>query len=128
MRRPKVLLILLLAGTAIIAQGCATIKAGASGTMAYIRGKLRTVEPRDINIVYAATEKALKELELNVSQKTKDAMSAKIVARDSQYKKVTISLGATSEDTTKLSIQVGMFGSERKSRLIYEKIKENLPK
>ncbi|UCE98937.1 MAG: DUF3568 family protein [Planctomycetota bacterium] len=126
MLRAKVFLILLLAGTAVTAQSCATIKAGAAGTMAYVRGELRTVEPRDISVVYAATGKAIKELELSVTEKTKDAMSAKVVARDSEYKKITIKLSATAEDTTKLSIRVGMFGDERKSRLIYGRIKEHL--
>lgn len=126
MRKQLLFLILLLVGAAGAVQGCATIKAGAAGTMAYIRGELRTVEAKDIDSVYAATQNALKELELRVTEKTKDAMTATVVARDSQYKKITIKLSATAEGTTKLSIRVGMFGNERKSLLIYDKIKENL--
>ena len=68
----------------------------------------------------------MKQLELSVSTDAKDAMSATIVVRDSQDKKMTIKLLATTEDSTKLFIRVGTFGSETKSRLIYDQIKKNL--
>ena len=107
--------------------GCIAAAVGAgAGTVAYIRGDLETVEAKDINTVYKATEKAVEELELSVSKKSKDAMSALIVARDSRGKKITIKLSATAEGTTKLSIRAGVFGSETKSRLIYLQIKKNL--
>lgn len=128
MRKGIVVLILLLVGTAALLQGClaVVVGAGAAGTVAYVRGDLESVEPKDINTVYQATLKAMEQLELSVSKKTKDAMSAEIVARDSQDKKVTITLGATAEGATKLSIRIGTFGSETKSRLIYDQIKKNL--
>ena len=127
MQKRQVFVMLALLGTAVFVQGCvvAAVGAGAAGTVAYIKGDLETVEAKDLDTVYRATEKAMDELELNITQKTKDAMSAKIIARDSQDKKIRIKLGATPEGTTKLSIRVGMFGSETKSRLIYEQIKKN---
>ena len=63
---------------------------------------------------------------MSVSKDTKDALSALVVARDSRDKKITIKLTATTEEATKLSIRVGTFGSETKSRMIHDKIKENL--
>jgi uncharacterized membrane protein YfhO len=128
MQKRQVILILLLVSTATLLQGCvaAAVGAGAAGTVAYIRGDLESVEPKNINTVYQATVKAMEQLELNVSNKTKDSLSAEIVARDSQDKKVTVKLGATAEGATKLSIRIGIFGSETKSRLIYEQIKKNL--
>ena len=128
MRKQLVFLILLFVGMAVSVQGCvvAAVGVGAAGTVAYIRGDLQTVESADIDAVYKAVLKAVDELELSITQKTKDAMTAKIVARDAQDKKITIKLGATVEGATKLSIRVGLFGNERKSRLIYEQIKEYL--
>lgn len=128
MRKQLVFLILLFVGVAVSVQGCmiAAVGAGAAGTVAYIRGDLQTVESADIDAVYKAVLKAIDELELSITQKTKDAMTAKIVARDAQDKKITIKLGATVEGATKVSIRVGLFGNERKSRLIYEQIKEYL--
>lgn len=128
MRKQLVFLILLFVGAAVSVQGCvvAAVGVGAAGTVAYVKGDLQTVESADIDAVYKAVSKAIDKLELSVTQKTKDAMTAKVVARDSQYKKITIKLGATAEGATKLSIRVGLFGNKRKSRLIYEQIKEYL--
>ncbi len=127
MRTKQALLILLLVGPAVLIQGCVVAALGVgAGTVAYVRGDLEAVEAKKLDEVYEATEKAIEELELNVTKKSKDAMSATIVARDAQDKKITIKLGATTEDTTKISIRIGLFGSETKSRLILDKIKENL--
>ena len=127
MRKGQIFLVLLLVSPVVLVEGCVVVAAGgAAGTVAYVRGDLQTVEAKDIDTVYRATEKAMDELGLVVSKKTKDAMSAKIIARDSQDKKITIKLNATAEGTTRLSIRIGMFGNETKSRLIYQKICDNL--
>ena len=128
MRKGQIFLALLIVSPVVLVEGCvvAAVGGGAAGTVAYIRGDLEAVEAKDIDTVYKATEKALEELGLKVSKKTKDAMSAVIVARDAQDKKVTIKLNATAEETTKLSIRIGTFGSETKSRLICQKIHDNL--
>lgn len=128
MKKQKVILALLLPGAAVLLGGCmlAAVGAGAAGTVAYVRGDLEAVEAKKLDVVYDAAKKAVKQLELSVSTDNKDAMSATIVVRDSQDKKMTIKLLATAEGSTKLSIRVGTFGSETKSRLIYDQIKKNL--
>jgi hypothetical protein len=112
----------------VLAQGCvvAAVGAGAAGTVAYLRGDLQAVESSDLDSVYAATKKAIAELELSVTKDNKDALQAVIVARDAGDKKITIKLTKTAENSTKVSIRVGMFGSETKSRLIHQKIHDNL--
>ena len=128
MRKRRILLIILLVGITGLVQGCmiAAVGVGAAGTIAYIRGDLEAVESERLDVVYEATLRAVEELELNVTKKLKDALSATIVARDAQDKKITIKLKAAAEETTKLSIRVGTFGSETKSRLIYQHIRDNL--
>lgn len=128
MRKKRVFVIVLLVGTVGLVGGCMVVAvgAGAAGTVAYVRGDLEAVESKKLDAVYEATLKAVDELELNVTKETKDALSAVIVTRDAQDKKIRIKLSATTDDTTKLSIRVGLFGSETKSRLIYQKIHENL--
>lgn len=128
MRIKQILLTVLLIGSAILVVGCVAVAvgAGAAGTVAYLKGDLEAVESRKLDDVHAAAIKAVKELGLKVTQDTKDALSATVVARDAEDKKVTIKLAATAEQTTKLSIRVGLFGSEAKSRLIYQKIREHL--
>ena len=128
MRTKPFLLNFLLITVAIFGQGCvvAAVGLGAAGTIAYIRGDLEAVESENINTVYEAALQAAEELELRIISKTKDALSATIIARDAQDKKVQIILRNTAENTTKLSIRIGTFGNETKSRLIYQKIYDNL--
>ncbi|MHC4559633.1 MAG: DUF3568 family protein [Planctomycetota bacterium] len=130
MRKKQVLLIVMLVSTGVLLQGCMVVAVGvgAAGTIAYVRGDLEAVESESIDVVYEATLQAVEELGLNVTKKLKDALSATIVARDAQDKKITIRLKTTAEETTKLSIRIGVFGNETKSRLIYQKIRDYLPK
>ena len=130
MLKRQVLLITMLLGSMLLLQSCvvAAVGVGAAGTIAYVRGDLEAVESASIDDVYEATLKALKELELLPTRKTKDALGAEIVTYDAQDKKITIRLKSAAEETTKLSIRIGVFGSETKSRLIYQKIRDNLYK
>jgi hypothetical protein len=127
MQKREIALTVLCLMMTVVLQGCLVAAVGAgAGTVAYMRGDLETVEAKEIDAVYAAAKKAVEQLELDVSSDTKDALSAEIVARDAQDKKITIKLKSTTEDTTQISIRVGIFGSETKSILIYEQIKKNL--
>jgi len=131
MLKKQLALTLLLIGIATGLQGCVVAAlglgaAGAAGTVAYVRGDLETVEIQSLDTVYRAAERAVDELELYEIEKSKDAMSATIVARDAEDKKIEIKLKATPRDNTELSIRVGTFGDETKSRIIYDRIKEHL--
>ena len=125
MRKEHVFLAFLLAAAVVSGQGCKTIMIGPEGQVkaVYSFGTLKSTVPTGINSVYQAVETAMGQLELVVSKKTKDALSAEIIARDSQDKKVTIKLLAVAKDSTKLFIKAG---GATKSRLIYQKINENL--
>ena len=128
--RTQVALGLLLMGLACSCAGCLAIAvgAGAAGTVAYMGGDLETDVSEDIDTLYAASRKALDDLELNIIEGRggKDALSATIVARDAEDKKVQIKLKSISDEMTELSIRVGVFGNETKSQLIYNKILKNL--
>lgn len=128
MKKRMLTVIVLLFGVAALIQGCvvAAVGAGAIGTMAYVKGDLESTEAANIDAVYQATKKAIEELELTMTMAEKDALSAVIGARDAQDKKITIKLKAVSDGTTRISIRVGVFGDETKSRLIYEAIKRNI--
>ena len=130
MLKRQVLLIAMLIGSMLLLQGCvvAAVGLGAAGTIAYVRGDLQAVESESIDVVYEASLKALEELELLPTRKTKDALGAEIVTYDAQDKKITIRLKSAAEKTTRLSIRIGVFGSETKSRLIYQTIRDNLKK
>jgi Protein of unknown function (DUF3568) len=128
MRVRRVILVILSAGATGLLHGCllAAVGLGAAGTIAYVKGDLETTEPERLDVVYDATLKALGDLELKVTTKSKDASSAVIVARDAEDEKTTVKLKAATENTTKVFIRVGVFGSEAKSRLLYQQIHEHL--
>lgn len=130
MLKVQVPLIAMLVGSMLLLQGClaAAVGIGAAGTIAYVRGDLQAVESESIDDVYEATLMALKELELLPTSKSKDALVAEIITYDAQDKKITIKLKTMEDGTTKISIRIGVFGSESKSRLIHQKIRENLQK
>ena len=128
MKNQQVILALLAIGATVLLGGCmlAAGGAGAAGTVAYVKGDLEAVEAKKLDTVYDATKKALEQLELSVSVDTKDKISATIIARDSSDKKITVKLSAATEDSTNISIRFGAFGSETKSGMVLDKIKENL--
>ena len=124
MRNKKRLLNFILISIAMVCQGCvvAAVGLGAAGTIAYISGDLESVESQNIEVVYSAALQAAQELELRVISKSKDALTAQIIARDAEDKKIEIKMSSNSEHTTKLSIRVGTIGDENKSQRIYQKI------
>ncbi|UCD50891.1 MAG: DUF3568 family protein [Phycisphaerales bacterium] len=128
MRQIVLLLCLLL--LVMGSSGCLAVAvgAGAGGTVAYLAGDLETDEPYDIDAVFAAAEKALVDLDLRTlkHETAKDALSAKLMARDAGDKQVVIKLKSTTTGGTHLSIRVGTFGDDTKSQLIYDRICENL--
>ena len=127
MKKREVVMTILCLMMTVVLQGCLVAAVGAgAGTVAYLRGDLEALEAKDIDAVYVATKKAVGQLDLVVSSDAKDALSADIVVRDAQNKKIEIKLKSTTEGTTQVSIRVGIFGSETKSRIIYDQIKKNL--
>ena len=128
MRKQQVILAGLYVAAAVFLSGCVllAVGAGAAGSVAYVKGDLEAVEAKKLDVVYEATQKAMKQLELNVSSAPKDAMSATITARDAQDKRIRVKLAASTKDSTAISIRYGTFGDEAKSQMIYDKIKENL--
>jgi hypothetical protein len=93
-----------------------------------LAGDLETEEPYDIDTVYAAAQKAMSDLDLHIisGETTKDALSAKITARDAGDKKVVVKLKSTTSGNTEVSIRVGTFGDDTKSQLIHDEIRKNL--
>jgi len=115
-------------GCAILVSGCPAVLvgAGAVGTMAYLEGDLKSVEPHSIDKVYAATQKTLKDLGMMVVKDTKEKARAEISARDVEDRKATIVLTTQYEGITNISIRIGVFGDETRSRSLYMKIHQLL--
>ncbi len=127
MQNRHIFLMLLLVTAIVLGQGCKTTIVGPEGQTAavYKLGKLSAEEPKDIDSVYQATIAALTELELSISQKMKDELTAKIVARDSQDTRITVNLIAITKDSTKMTISAGsLTRASRIYQMIHESPKE----
>jgi hypothetical protein len=130
MRIRQAVLATLLTTAAVFVSGCLAAAIGAGvigvGTVAYIKGDLEVVETRDIDVVYEATRKAVRQLGLRMIKERKDPDSGLIVAHDADYKEIKITLKSTADGGTELSIRVGLFGDQATSVRIYQKIHDNL--
>ena len=107
--------------------GCGKPTIIGSDAAVYSGGKLYAVAGKDLNSVYLATQRALKQLELEVVEQAKDIFIAKIVAEAADGKKITIWIEPGQDDGSRLSIKTGsLMGNEERSRVIYKQIQQNL--
>lgn len=121
--------LLLFAGIfTMILSGCAAVigvGAGA-GTVAYIRGELKATKDVGIDRIWGASRQAMRDLEFPINNTKKDASSAVLESETADERSITIRLKRVSERTTQIGIRVGWFGDEELSRLILDKIEQNL--
>jgi len=116
-----------LAGLMLAMCGCGKPTIIGSDAAVYSGGKLHAVAGKDLNSVYLATQKALKQLELEIVEQAKDVFIARIVAKAADGKKITIRIEPGPGDSSELSIKTGkIFGEEDRARVIYEQIQQNL--
>ena len=127
MKKRFVLLGLMCVLAVISVSGCVVSPAGGGAeTISYVMGNLETVEQARFSNVYDAARTALDDLNMVVTKEIKEPVYAKIIARDSADKKVTIILEATPQQTTEISIRAGVIGNESRSMQIYEEIRKNI--
>ena len=126
MKIKLILLVLLLTFSCLLSGCIAVVGAGAVGAIAYVLGDLEIKETKDLNSVYIATQQAYRDLNLVIEKNEKDEIGAIISAHDVHNERITVKLVKEDENTTKISIRVGLWGDEKKSRLVYSQIWENL--
>lgn len=130
--KKAVLIIVMLAAGPLVLTGClaaAAVGGGAvagAGTIAYIKGELKSTEGHSIDETWAATVTAVDELNYIVINKVKDATSAEIKAQTADNKTVLIVLKRIADNLTEIKIRVDTFGDEALSRYILNKIQSNL--
>jgi len=128
---PKNLLYVTLLGIILIStSGCVAallVGGGAgAGTVAYLKGELKSTEEASIGQVWQAAQKAMKDLEFVVTSEERNDLSAKLIAHGSDDTKIEINLESVSAKLTTVKIRVGVFGDESLSRLTLERIKKHL--
>lgn len=110
--------------------GCIAAAAGAAagyGAVEFQNGVYTVSMHATLDPTWRATLSALSDLGAEIKGKTKDASAATIRARLPDQTDVEIDLGrGLSGDFTRVSIRIGLFGDEARSRTIAAKIKERL--
>ncbi len=116
-----------LAALMLAMYGCGRPTIIGSDAGVYSGGKLYAVAGQDMNRVYLAAQRAVKQLELKVVEQAKDVFLAKIVAEAADGKKITIWIEPGPDNSSNISIKAGkIFGEEERSRVIYKQIQQNL--
>lgn len=112
----------------ILLTGCALawigIGAGVGvGTYRYIEGSVEALYPLSYNSAWDATNTALANLYISVSNSINEGVQGTIEGVRKDGRGVTISLKDEGKDITKIRIRVGFFGSRQDAERIHEEIK-----
>jgi hypothetical protein len=122
---------LALAAALAATSGCFLAAVGAAGAAgagggAYGRGELDATLDGPYDAVISASDSALERLQFARIRETKDAFPAEIVARTAEDKKVDVKVAKEADRLTKVSIRIGLFGDEEKSKAVLENIRDEL--
>lgn len=109
---------------AILLGGLAAGGAAGAGAVAYSKGELRATENVSMDQAYNAGQTALKDLELPIIDRSKDALNAKLLARGSGDKKIVLQLKNKGAQMTEIRVRIGTFGDEALSRRILDAMKK----
>ncbi len=128
MKLRKIAALSLLATSLVFANGCFLFvgAAGAGAGAVWYYGALKSTEETGHKAVHAAAKQALEQLEIPVQTSSVDATAGTIEGETADNKQVVISVKHLTENTTELTIRVGLT-DETRARMIYNKIKANLP-
>ena len=108
--------------------GCLLLAAGAGAgtTVAYVKGDTDAVIDADTKTVTAASEKAMKEMELYVVSSSATGLDGRIDGRTAGDTKVVVVVKHYGENLSKVSVRVGNFGNSVMQDELLEKIRENI--
>ena len=120
---------LLLSTVVLFQSGCIGLFAGAAvgvGSVAYVRGELRTALDQDYDRVVRAAGRAVEQLRFVKVSENQDALTTVLIARTAEDTKVEIRVVKVSEKLTRVEIRVGVFGDQAVSQIILGTIKDKL--
>jgi hypothetical protein len=96
------------------------------GTIVYKQGELVSVEPADVKATFAATEKALTEMDALINVRQLSGLNAMVEATVPNGWKVRVKIERVDYKETQVSIRIGKIGHEDYSMVILEKIRKQL--
>jgi len=101
--------------------------AGGTGTYYYVEGEMRTDYYFSVDGVWSAIEKTIADMKGRDVEPDKQTDGGKIVAVIND-EKVTFRLKYKDKDLTTLGIRVGVMGNEAASKVIHDRVADNLLK
>jgi len=123
---------LLLGLSALFTSGCVAalfgvgVVAGA-GTVAYVKGELKSIEDVPYQRLRQAAEETLAmDFGLTLDKIDTSVGETYMAFRDSSGTRTSVTLLMTSGTATELRIRVGTFGNQAKSQLVYDAIKRRV--
>jgi hypothetical protein len=119
---------LLLLAFAGLGSGCvAIVAAGAgAGTVAYLRGELEATLSGNLAQTNKAVNRAVEELKFVRISENQDALLALTVVRNAADQRIEVRQDVVGEKLTRVRIRVGVFGDEKLSRTLLERIQAKL--
>jgi hypothetical protein len=97
-----------------------------AGTSAFISGELEAAIPKPIAEVFEAADASLRELQFTLGAAKLDEYNGYLYARETQRRRIEITMEKKSPVVTKLNIRIGVFGDQAVSRLILATIQSKL--
>jgi len=118
----------LLLACAGLGSGCvAIVAAGAgAGTVAYLRCELEATLGGNLDQTNQAVNRAIEELKFVRISENKDALLALTVVRNAADQRIEVRQDVVGEKLTRVRIRVGVFGDEKLSRTLLDRIQAKL--
>ena len=115
----------------MVVSGCAvavlaTCAGLGAGTYAWLKGELRRTYPATYDAVWNASSDALQSLEMPVVSQQRDALKGTIMAKRADGSDVRVDVKYLTENTTQVSIRIGLFGDRADSARVHETIQARL--
>ena len=98
--------------------------AAGGGTLAYVKGELKSTEEVSLTRAYEAAQLTMDDLEFQIISKGKDFFDAEINASGAGGKEIRLTLKRISDNLTDIGIRIGTFGDRALSEQILERIKK----
>lgn len=108
--------------------GCpvALLGGAAAGTVLYSSGTLTSTRNVTLGQSHRAATQALEDLGVIIVSNEKDGLTAVVIGRGTQEKKISIHLKKIFDDVTEIKIRVGWLGDELQSRHIFATMEKHM--
>lgn len=97
-----------------------------AGTVAYLRGELEATVGGNLEQTNKAVNRAIEELKFVRISESKDALLALTVVRNAADQRIEVRQDIVGEKLTRVRIRVGVFGDEKLSRTLLDRIQAKL--